>query len=185
MDFSDDAVALLDQDAVRIEDMKGGILGSFQAGVSANAIPGTKLLGLNRLWFQSGGHPEIRDFSGKTFLKLNKEDGWGFRMGQSTDGTRLLYDRYTRHVGLAQSLKEDALGLATMGMSADSQRSNGELVRVIDTTSGKQCFEWDSKTDLLVEGGYHADIDPSGKLVAILTQTNLSVYKLPEVCTAE
>ena len=71
----------------------------------------------------------------------------------------------------------------TMGMSTDGDVPNGETVRVIDTRSGRPCFEWQAKAKLLPPFGYHADIDPSGRLVAILTQESLAIYRLPDACT--
>lgn len=178
------AAAYLDQGIVRIQGMDGRLLGSFVAGIPSDKfIPAALFLGSDRLWFQRSGTPEIRDFNGKVLLKLDKPDGWGGRMGKSDDGTRLMYDRYTRHVGLAQTIMEGALVLPTMGMSTDGDVPNGEMVSVIDTESGKRCFEWNGKEKLLPIGGYHADIDPSGRLVAIMTQGSLAIYRLPDSCS--
>jgi len=103
----------------------------------------------------------------------------------STDGSRLLYDSFTRRVGPAQAIKEDALVVPTIGMSADGYVPNGEVVRVTDTGSGKRCFEWYGKENLLSPFEDHADIDPSGRLVAIMTQGTLAVFKLPDACTSK
>jgi hypothetical protein len=180
------AAAYLDQGIVRIQGMDGKLLGSFTAGIPSDKfIPAALFLGSDRLWFQRNGAPDIRDFNGKVLLKLDKPDGWGGRMGKSDDGTRLMYDRFTRHVGLMQAITEDALILPTMGMSADGNVPNGEMVSVIDTVSGKHCFEWKGKEKLLSIGGYHADIDPSGRLVAIMTQSTLAIYRLPDICARQ
>jgi len=181
---SANAAAYLDQGTVRIQGIDGKLLGSFAVGSpSEKFIPTALFLGEDRLWFQKDGSPKILDFNGKVLLKLDKPDGWGNRMGKSDDGTRLMYDRFTRHVGLVQTIKEDALILPTMGMSTDGDVPNGEMVSVIDTVSGKRCFEWKGKEKLLSIGGYHADIDPSDRLVAIMTQGSLDIYKLPDVCS--
>jgi hypothetical protein len=58
------------------------------------------------------------------------------------------------------------------------------MVLVVDTRSGKQCFEWNSTANLLLAGQLHADIDPSGRLVAIMTATTLNIYRLPENCVS-
>jgi hypothetical protein len=72
-----------------------------------------------------------------------------------------------------------------MGMSADGYVANGEVVRVTDTGSGKQCFEWHGKENLLSPFQDHADVDPSGRLVAIMTLSNLTIFRLPEACTGK
>lgn len=39
--------------------------------------------------------------------------------------------------------------------------------------------------NLLVAGQFHADIDPSGRLIAIMTPTTLNICRLPEGCVAD
>lgn len=185
LSVSDDAVAYVNQGNVRIEGMDGKVLGTFATGPRSMAAPMLRFIGKDRLWFDGGGKTEIRDFNGKTFKNFDRPDGWGFRIGQSSDGTRLLLDQYTRHVPLAQTAKETAIAVATLGMGVGDESANGEMVRVIDTKSGKQCFEWNGKIGLLLEGGFHADIDPSGQLIAIMTRTTLTLYSVPEACTAK
>ena len=173
--------AYFDQGTVRIEGCDGKLLGSFDAGSSGRkSIPLLRFLGQDRLLFQGGGRLEVRDYSGKVLRRLSAlEHGWGDRIAQSADGNRLLSDSLTRHVGLAQSIKEKALVLPTMGMSADGEVPNGEIVRVVDTASGRLCFEWEGGATFLPRFGSHADIDPSGRLVAIVTQETLAMYRLP------
>jgi hypothetical protein len=190
LSVSDHGVAYLDEGAVHIEGLDGAPLGSFATAVprsltfgsiaiTPKVVPTLRFLGRDRLWSESGSDVQILDFNGKVIQTLDKPDGWGFRIGQSSDGGRILYDRHTRHIPLAQRIKEEEI--AKMGVGADEE-PNGEMVLVIDTKTGKKCFEWSSQTNLLVVSQYHADIDPSGRLVAIMTPTTLSIYKLPEVC---
>lgn len=82
-------------------------------------------------------------------------------------------------MGLAQTIKEDALVVPTLGMSADGNVPNGEDVRVVDTVTGKRCFEWYGTENLLPPFEDHADIDASGRLVAIVTRSTLAIFKLP------
>lgn len=82
-------------------------------------------------------------------------------------------------------MKEKALVLPTMGMSADGEVPNGETVRVIDTGSGRPCFEWKGEASSLPMFGSHADIDPSGRFVAILAQDFLAIYRLPDACAVD
>ena len=179
---SDDAVVYLNDGIVHVEGLDGKSLGTFESRLKSSEFLRIHLLGHDRLWFESGSRVEILDFDGKLLYKLRSEYGWGFREGQTADGSRLLYDRYTRHASIAQHVKEDTIAIATLGMGVANEDDNGEMVRVIDTANGKQCFEWDSKTGILPAGDYHADINPSGQLVAIVTQANLRVYRLPEDC---
>lgn len=97
----------------------------------------------------------------------------------------MLYDQYTRHVSVFQRFGEYAVAIASLGLGVADENSNGELVRVVDTTNGKICFEWHATKDMAEVGHYHADIAPSGQLVATLTQTTLAVYQLPTACTAK
>ena len=97
------------------------------------------------------------------------------------DTLRSLHATHT----LTQKIAETAIAAATGSMGVGDEEPNGKIALVIDTRSGKHCFEWNSSTNLLVAGQLHADIDPSGRLVAIVTPTALNIYKLPGVCVAK
>jgi hypothetical protein len=184
LDHATNVAAYFDQGTVRIVGFDGKLLGSFNAGSSSkNSIPLLRFLGQDRLLFQGGGRLEVCDYNGKVLRKLRKlEHGWGDRIAPSADGNRLLFDSLTRHVRLAQSIKEKVLVLPTMGMSTDGEVPNGEMVRVVDTGSGRLCFEWKGDATFPPRIGSHADIDPSGRLAAIVTQESLVIYRLPEAC---
>jgi hypothetical protein len=175
--------AYWDHGTVRIQGIDGKLLGSFVVD-SEKSGPAIGFLGQDRVLFEEGGGGlEIRDFNGKVLRKLKKPDrALGERKKQSEDGSRLLYDSFTRRVGPAQTIKEDALAVATHGLSTDGDVPNGEVVRVIDTGSGKPCFEWYGKEKLLPAFGDHADVDPSGRLVAVMTQATLAIFRLPDTC---
>lgn len=183
LSVSDDAVAYVDKGTIQVEGMEGKHLGSFR--VNAKALPTISFLGPDRLWSEAKAHPEILDFNGRVVQSMKKQDGWGFRIGQSSDGSRMLFDRYTRNVPLGQKISEAAIAIATLGMGVGDEEANGETVVVIDTKNGKKCFEWSSRTDLLLEGHFHADIDPSGRLIAIMSRNWLNFYKLPADCSAQ
>ena len=173
--------AYLDDGRVQIRDIDQKILGSFEVGKKSS--PAISFLGQDRIFYEEGGRPEIRDFNGKVLRKLKKPDrALGERTKMSADGSRLLYDSFTRRVGLAQTIKDDALIVPSMGMSTDGDVPNGEDVRVTDTGSGNQCFEWYGNENLLPPFLDHADIDPSGRLVAIITGDTLAIFRLPETC---
>ena len=184
LDHTANAAAYEDEGTVRILGLDGKLLGSFDAATGGrNSFPLFRFLGQDRLLFQGGGRLTVRDYHGKVLRTLGKlAQGWGSRIGRSADGNRLLFDMLTRHVGWVQSIKEKAMVLPTMGMSADGEVPNGETVHVIETQSGKQCFEWKGDATSLPLRGAHADIDPSGRLVAIVTHESLAIYHLPDAC---
>lgn len=174
--------AYFDQGIVRIYGSGGTLLGSFTVR-SSRTTPAITFLGKNRILLKGTRGAEVRDFNGTVLRKLKKPGkalGEGTR--QSEDGFRLLYDSFIRRVGAIQTAVEKALVIPTMGMSEDSEVPNGELVRVIDTESGNRCFEWYGKEKLLPPFLAHADIDPSGRLVAILTKDTITVFKLADTC---
>ena len=177
--------AYLDHGSLRIQSSNGKLVGSFEVDPSGEKSgPTISFLGQDKIIFEERGGAEIRDFNGKVLRKLKKPDrALGERTKQSEDGSRLLYDSFTRRVEPAQAMMENALVVPTMGMSTDGDVPNGEVVRVIDTGNGKPCFEWYGKEKLLPPFVDHADIDPTGRLVAIMTQGTLAVFRLPEACT--
>jgi len=179
-----DLAAYLDHGILRIQSIDGKLVGSFEVGEKSR--PAINFLGQDRILFEESGGTEIRDFNGKVLLKVQKPDrALGEWTKQSEDGSRLLYDSFTRRVGPTQTIREDDLAVATHGLSTDGDVPNGEDVRVIDTGSGKACFEWYGKENLLPPFLDHADINPSGRLVAIMTQGSLAVFKLPDACTSK
>ncbi len=182
---STNLAAYLDRGTVRIQSIDGKLLGSF--GVGERSLSAISFLGQDRILLEGrSGGPEIRDFNGKILRKLRKPDrALGERTKVSADGSRLLYDSFTRRVGPARTIMEDALLVPTMGMRGDGDVPNGEVVRVTDTGSGKRCFEWYGKENLLSPFLDHADIDPSGRLVAIMTQGKLAVFELPDACAVK
>ena len=73
--------------------------------------------------------------------------------------------------------------LVTLGVGAPEEKANGERIQVIDTRSSGVCFDWDSTTRLLGRPGeYHADISPSGELVAAVAWGKLMIFRLPTSC---
>jgi hypothetical protein len=59
---------------------------------------------------------------------------------------------------------------------------NREVVRVIDTSTRKSCFDWYRTFAMSGRRERLATISPSGELVAITVQNKLSIYRLPPVC---
>jgi hypothetical protein len=177
--------AYLDHGALQIRSIEGRLLGSFEVS-SRSSSTAFSFLGQDRLLSKEGGEPEIRDFNGKVLRRLKKPDrALGERTKQSEDGSRLLYDSFTRSAGPAQTIGEGALAVATHGLSTDGDVPNGEVVRVIDTGNGKSCFEWSGREMLLPPFVDHADIDPSGRLVAIMTTGAVAIFRLADTCKSK
>jgi hypothetical protein len=179
---SDERIAYIEEGILKIDTVDGRHLGSFRAAKPSEANPHVQFLGKDRLWFDDAKKPQIRDFNGKILLSFKKTDGWGFRTGRSADGSRVVLDLHTRHVPLMQNVKETTVLFLSFGMGVGDESDNGETVRVVDTNTGKLCFEWKSRPDFLSGGDYHADLEPSGHRVAIMTRTSLSIFELPSTC---
>jgi hypothetical protein len=74
--------------------------------------------------------------------------------------------------------------LASFGAPLQSQCHARAAIVGSNTTTGKICFNLENRGQMFGNAGeYHADISPSGRLVALVTTSKLSVYKIPEVCT--
>lgn len=177
LSVSDQALAYREQNTIRIDAINGNHLGSFQ--VKSKCVASAQIIGSGRIWLSTCNGETIRDFSGKIATPMRRNAGWGFRVGQSSDGSRVLIDHYTRKVTLARTIMEDAVALGTLGLGVANEEANGELVRVIDVNSGGVCFEWQQSNGIAEEEFYHADISPSGHSVAIITRDAVAIYELP------
>lgn len=179
---ADDLLVMRVGDTIQTETMDGKVLGSFQVKPISKDQTAVEFAGKDRLYVATWHHDRIVDLNGKELVKLRAPDGWGFRHGWSKDGSRLLFDHYTRKVPLFQSVGEDILALGTLGVGAVDQDANGEAIRVLDTTTGTTCFDWKDPKHLIDAGRYHADISPDGKLVAVVVGGTLTIYALPDSC---
>ncbi len=180
LSVSDETLAYREQNTIRIDAINGNHLSSFH--VKPKCVTSVQIIGNNRVWLNSCDGETIRDFNGKIATPMRKTEGWGVRLGQSSNGDRVLIDHYTRKVSLARRITEDAVAVGTLGLGVADEGSNGELVRVIDMNSSSVCFEWHQSNETAEEGLYHADISPSGRSVAIITRTALAIYELPPEC---
>jgi hypothetical protein len=182
---SDDSVVIRDHDTIRVETLQGTPVSTFKVKSRAKCAIELQIVGQGKLFLQSCGPDRIIDLHGKELTRFRPSGGWGSRRGWSADGTRLLYDRYIRAVPLLQRVGEDSIAIATLGAGTVEERTTGEAVRVVDTTAGGICFEWKDPKGFMNEGVYHADISPSGRLVALVTRGDLFVYRLPTTCAAK
>jgi hypothetical protein len=181
--ISDEALAYRTEGAIRIESIDGRQLGSLAERPGTHDFRSAQFAGPGRLYLSYYNNERIVDFNGKEIVRIQHQDGWGFRNGWSADGERILFDRYTRSVPLSERFIEwlfDAFGTVI------SEEANGETVRVMETMTGRVCFNLENRGKLLGKAGqYHADLSPSGRLVAVATQVELNIYELPERCEAK
>ncbi len=180
LSVSDEALVFRLGDEVKTETTEGRLVGSFAIGPGTRGIHVAEFAGKTRLLLNDG-NMRIADLNGKQLLKIHQPEGWGFRWGWSSDGTRMLFDHFTRMVPFLDRAIEkviDGLGFVM------PEESNGETIRVIDAVTGKTCFSLDSPSKLLGQvEGYHGDLSPSGRLVAVATLSEVSIYRIPEACT--
>jgi hypothetical protein len=176
LSISDEFIVYRTDHTIRIETISGTGSGQFS---DPDSTCNVDLLGSNRLLMNC--HKRfVADFNGRELLRINLQ-GWGFRSGQSQKGERALFDNYTRTISLAKRLSEALQSVISLGMGPQVA-ANGETIRVLDTYTGKICFNLESPKLLGQAGEYHADISPSGHFVAILSEQMLSVYQLPQTC---
>jgi len=65
---------------------------------------------------------------------------------------------------------------------AGTEAVNHEDVKVVDTVTGKSCFEWQRGFPETYNQIRSAAISPSGKFMAIMEANTLSIYPLPDAC---
>lgn len=180
---SDEVLVYEAGDTIRVVTSDGIPRGSIPITPGSRYFNNVEVAGPGRLYFSIAGDEHISDFKGKPVVRVQPPDGWGFRHGWSSDGSRLLFDRYLRSVPLGERVVGaivDALG------SVLPEQANGEVVRVTDVSTGAACFNLESPGALLGQaGGYHADLSPSGGLVVVATLTDLTVYRLPATCLTQ
>jgi hypothetical protein len=186
LSVKDDRIAYTAGGTLYIGDMKGSPLGSFATGRSqAGKTTGeATLLSPGRILFETAqGRFEVRDYEGKTIFRLTGAKGWGEDHKASFDGSRVVFDIPSRHLGVGRAIGESVMGVLTLGFSADGDGPNRESVIVYDVATGRRCFEWEGALDLI--SGNHADISPSGDNVAVLTSSHLMLFHLPTHCPSD
>lgn len=182
LSVTDDFIAVRGDRDLRIEKADGSIAASFPMEPRSACAERVAILGPDRLMFTDCNNDRVLDFSGKQLVSLPKRDGWGFRHGLSADGSRALFDDFTRRISREQRISEFFQSVMSLGMGP-SIDSRGEELRVVDTRSGAVCFDLDTPERQFGHAGdYHADVSPSGRYVAVIDGLDVSVYALPNVC---
>jgi hypothetical protein len=169
-------------DTIRTTSAEDVFEGSVRIASGTRYFNYVEFAGPNRLYFSIAGDEHITDLNGKLIARVQPPDGWGFRHGWSSDGTRLLFDAYQHTSSPAEralSAVADALG------STLAEEAKAEIVRVIDVATGASCFDLQPGLLLGDAGEYHADLSPSGRLIAVATLTDLTVYRLPAACLTQ
>jgi hypothetical protein len=180
LSLSDDVMVVRRDDIVRVETPDGRLLGSIAVPADTRGAPIAEVAGPGRLFLDLGNASRIVDFGGRSISIISRPQGWGFRRGWSSDGSRVLFDHYTRRASLLERVI-DSIGSVLIPVP---EESTGETVTVVDTSTGQVCFRLgDSSLAFGTAGQMHADISPSGRLVGIATLTKFALYSLPETCS--
>ena len=176
---TDDYVMFFVDGTVRVETIGGRLLGLHRAEPGSGSYYIPEIIGPGRLYL-GGKRPAIADFDGRELLRLRVPGGYGSDNRWSAGGGRMLFDHFIQTPTTLGELIDQCLGLPV------PRGANGETIWVVDTSSAGACFEWDSPGQLLGQVGQrHADLSPSGRLLAAVTPTQLAVYRLPETCKSK
>jgi hypothetical protein len=183
----DDIVVFRTDDLINIEKLAGGRVGSVPVSRKSKHSRVGELAGKNRLYVDIFGEERIINLNGTQSQRIHPPQGWGLRSHSwSSDGGRMLFDNYTRTVSVLQKATETFVAWATLGLGAPPEESNGEIIRVVDTTTGNTCFSWDSPGKFIGrEGQHNADISPNGREVAVMTSDSLTIYAVPTWCAGK
>ena len=158
-------------------------IGSFDVTPTTAHQRVVEIIGGKELYIAGTPNGQLVSFEGKVRLQVRPPPGWGFRHGQSADGTRMLFDHYTRVIPGMQKVGEEIVSALTLGLGRANETDNTEAVTVLDTRSGAVCLDLETPGRLFGNpGGWHADISPSGRFVAVSTPDALSIYKLSDNC---
>ncbi len=181
LSVSDSKLAIRNGNTIYIGTLEGGQVGSFVVKPVTRCPTEVTLLS-DSLFLRTCGGGRIADWNGKELRKIRPPDGNATRIQTDESGSRLLLDCVTRHVPVTQSAAELAQTIASLGVGAPNQFSNGEAVRVLDTSTGAVCFEWSARLPRVDAFFSHASLSPSGRLLAIARAEKLSIYRLPDSC---
>lgn len=176
---SDEVVLIQDGKLMRVETLDGTQLGSFSAPAGGYYTSGS--MGSNKLYLDDCESLRIVDFDGKTLTKMRKECSAGDTI-PSADGRLVLFDLTNHKSSGLKHVLERVQAITTLGM-AGPEDVNQEEVRVIDTATGKACFDWHrSFPATLYSRARSAAISPSGEFVAIVAKDKLLIYRLRPEC---
>lgn len=183
--LSDEVVVFQDGNFMRAESLHGERLGSFSVKPEAKCYSEVYLLSTNKLYLHDCKKIRIVDFQGKQQVELHQPKGWPAHKSWSGDGKRILFVNFDRKISIFRNAGEIALAIGTLGAGVADEQLNREEVIVLDTATGNVCFDWKrSFPEGSLGGQEDATISPSGDFMAIAANGTLSLYRLPQVCTA-
>jgi hypothetical protein len=181
---SDEVVVIQDGKAIKVETLDGRRRGSFSVSDEVSGFHAA-MLGDNRLYLPDCRRTvRVVDFEGKTQLEIHQHGLCA--QGDTTssaDGRRMLFDFTDHKTSGLQHVLENIQTITSLGM-VGPEDFNREEVRVVDTVTGKTCFDWHRSFSVTYSQIRSAAISPSGEFVAIAAENTLSIYRLPAVCGA-
>jgi len=169
----DQFVVVQEGNLMRTETISGQLLGSFSVAPKEKCWTEVEIAHEDRLYLDTCGRSSIVDFKGEQITRLRPPPGWGYR-AWSANRKRILFNHFTRWTPFWKRLGDL--------IPNDNAPANSERVQVENTEDGSVCFEWRDRGHMLDEGDRHADLSPSGEFVAIVTNTALSLYRIPNAC---
>ena len=180
---ADDLLLYQSEGHIRTATIQGAILGTVPIEPGHRYFNNVEFAGHDRLYFSAPGDERVTDLDGRAIGRIHPPEGWAFRHGWNSDGSRLLFDRYVHRSSIARRVLGAVVDAAGSTLPADA---NTEIVEVMDVSTGGVCFNLEMSDGLFgFAGGYHADLSPSGELVAVATPKTLDVYRLPPTCPKE
>lgn len=186
---SDEVVVFQEGNTLHIETIEGSPVGSFRVPPESKCYTQALVLRDDRLYLDDCKAVRLVDFGGRTTVKFEKPKDRptsSFDFDRSADGSRLLFDSWSRKVSFWRNAGEIAVALATFGMGVGDEEDNREKIRVTDSTSGAVCFERHRRLPLGMASFYYtAALSPSGEFVAIAADGTLYIYRLPAVCESD
>ena len=178
---SEDSVLYEVEGSIRTTLPNGTVQASMMTGAEKHYSNMVEFAGPGRLFLSISGDERVTDLTGKRVVRVHPPIGWGSRHGWSADGTRLLFDLYRSSGSISNTLAGAVAGV--LG-SVYAEQASAELIHVIDVATGAVCFALDSPNRLLGEqGGYHADLSPSGRLIVVTSRSRIALYRLPNACS--
>jgi hypothetical protein len=183
LSVSNEVALIQDGKVMKVETLDGKRLGSFSASNEAWSYH-AGLLGNTKLYLDDCKSVRVVDFDGNTQLVMHPRKGCSLGDTKSSaDGRRVLFDFTERKVSGLQNVLESVRTITTLGMSGEEDVNREEL-RVVDTVTGRLCFEWHRSFPMTYSRVRSAAISPSGEFVAIAAEDTLSIYRLPAACEA-
>lgn len=125
--------------------------------------------------FQDSGYlsTQVSDVNGRFIGRLQRPKGEA-EMYWNSNADRVLFDCFDEHKSFARKVGDV---LVPFGQTCCP--NNEERIRVVEVNTGKICFNYYQRISFQDR---HADISPSGELVAVLTRSSIEIYRLPAHC---